>query len=262
MKLISLNTWGGKCFKPLIEFIKQQSLNTDIFCFQEMQDTISKVKQYRNIRANLLTEFKQILPDFQVFYFPVIKSFDDEANPINFDSTTGSAILVNNSIKITYQANYIVSQDQPFPKLKEDFSNLPTPLQFINCQINNKQYVIFNFHGRPMPGNKLDSPERLEEAQKVKEIIDQKNEAKILLVGDFNLLPDTKSIKIYGKNMRNLIREFDIRKTRSNLSPFYGGPNFQKYADYTFVSSDIKVTKFQVPDMPISDHLPMILEFS
>ncbi len=261
MKLISLNTWGGKIYQPLIGFINQHSKDTDIFCFQEMQDTTSETKQYRNIRTNLLTEFKQILPDFQVFYFPVIRSFDDEANPINFDSTTGSAILVNNSIKVTSQANYIVSQDQPFPKLKEDFSNLPTPLQFINCQINNKQYVIFNFHGRPMPGNKLDSPERLEEAKKVKEIIDQKNEAKIL-VGDFNLLPDTKSIKIYGENMRNLIGEFNIRKTRSNLSPFYGGPDFQKYADYTFVSKDIDVKSFQVPYVEISDHLPMILKFS
>ena len=36
MKLVSLNTWGGKAYKPLIDFIKQQARDTDIFCFQEV----------------------------------------------------------------------------------------------------------------------------------------------------------------------------------------------------------------------------------
>lgn len=261
MKLISLNTWGGKCFDPLIKFITQHSFDTDIFCFQEMQDTTSDVKQYGNIRVNLLSEIKQILSDFQVFYFPVIRSFDDDANPVNFDSTFGSATFVKNKVKVTFQKNYIVSKDPAFTLLKKDFSNLPTPLQVINIALNNKKFAIFNFHGTPFPGNKLDSANRLTEARKVKEIMDQNSKTKIL-VGDFNLLPQTQSIVIYGKNMSNLIDKFHIEKTRSNLSPYFGTPEFQKFADYTFVSSDISVTSFQVPDIDISDHLPMILEFS
>lgn len=260
MKLVSLNTWGGRYFDPLIAFIKLHS-DADIFCFQEIQDTTSKVKQYVNIRVNLLSEVKQILPNFQVFYFPVVKSFDDEANLVSFDSTFGSAMLVKKSIKIHSQANYIVSGDQIFPFLKKDFSNLPTPLQYAGFTINGKEFAVFNFHGTPFPGHKLDSANRLLEAQTVQEIMKEESGAKIL-AGDFNLLPEAQSIKIFEAGLKNLIAEFHVEKTRSNLSPYFGKSNFQKFADYTFVSVEVNVISFQIPDVQISDHLPMILKFS
>ena len=36
MKLITLNTWGGKLLNPLLEFVRKYSQDVDIFCFQEM----------------------------------------------------------------------------------------------------------------------------------------------------------------------------------------------------------------------------------
>lgn len=261
MKLISLNTWGGKKYQPLIDFIKQQVNDTDIFCFQEMRNTNSRIKEFRGSRANLLSEIKSVLPNFQTFYFPVIKGFDDEANQANFDLTQGQAIFVKNSIKVTSKNNYFAYKKNCSQELKKDFSNLPTPLQYISFKLNNKEFAIFNFHGSPIPGNKLDTDKRLMEARKTKDLVDGQGCARIL-VGDFNLLPQTQSIRVYEQGMRNLIKEFNIEKTRSNLSPFYGTSKFQKFADYTFVSPDVNITNFQVPDVEISDHLPMILEFS
>lgn len=259
MKLISLNTWGGKYFEPLIAFIKEHSSNTDIFCFQEIYDT-PMLRAYQNIRTNLLFEIKSVLSNFQILYFPTLINFDDEANPVDFNLTHGSAIFVKDSITINSKKNYFIYKDKNFQTLKKDFSNLPTPLQYIGFNLNDKKFNIFNFHGTPFPGNKLDTKRRLLEVSRVKEILSSKEGAKIL-VGDFNLLPQTKSIKLYEWGMKNLVKEFNIEKTRSNLSPFYGGPDFQKFADYTFVSNDVQVKSFQVPDVKISDHLPMILEF-
>lgn len=261
MKLISLNTWGGKIYQPLINFIKKQSEDTDIFCFQEMHDTNTEIKSSHSYRANLLTEIKNILPGFKVFYFPVMKGVDEEANPVDFNLTQGQAIFVKNEIRVNQTENYFIFKEEGFTTLKKDFSNLPTPLQYISFRSNDRELFIFNFHGSPIPGNKLDTDKRLMEARKVKDIIESKRGAKIL-VGDFNLLPKTQSIKIVESYLKNLIKEFNIKKTRSNLSPFYGTSEFQKFADFTFVSNDINVKSFQVPDLPISDHLPMILEFS
>lgn len=261
IKLISLNTWGGKYFEPLVTFIKQYAQDTDIFCFQEIYDTTSEVKGYKGIRANLLNELKNILADFNVFYFPTLRGFDEEAKPVSFNLTHGPAIFTKNRIKITSKNNYFISKDESFQTLNEDFSNLPTPLQYIDFNLGDKKFAVFSFHGTPFPGDKLDTEERLMEAKKLKEIIDNKKGAKIL-VGDFNLLPNNQSIKIHEENMRNLIKEFNIEKTRSSLSPYFGEPDFQKYADYTFVSEGVEVKSFQVPDVEISDHLPMILEFS
>ena len=127
--------------------------------------------------------------------------------------------------------------------------------------LGDKEISVSNFHGIPFPGNKLDTDKRLTEVKRTKEIIFSKGESQIL-VGDFNLLPETQSIKIFEEDMRNLIKEFNIQITRSTLSPFYGRPDFQKFADYTFVSPDVRVKNFTVPDVEVSDHLPMILEFS
>jgi len=261
MKLISLNTWGGKVYRPLMNFVKKHSKDTDIFCFQEMSDTKSDVTQCGEFRANLLSEIKGILSNFQVFYFPVAGGFDFDANSIAYDLTFGQAMFVNNSIKVNSQDNYFITKEDNFQILKKDFSNLPTPLQYLSLVNNGRVYHIFNFHGTPMPSNKLDTKKRLTEAEKVKKITNSKTGQKIL-VGDFNLLPNTRSIKILENDMRNLIKEFNIQRTRSKFSPFYGRLDFQKFADYIFISKGIKVKSFEVPKIEISDHLPMILEFS
>ena len=261
MKLISLNTWGGKYFEPLINFIKQHSKNSTIFCLQEIYNTTSNVKHYNGIQANLLAEIKKVLPDFQYFYFSILSGFDDEAEPVDFSLSHGSAIFIKKNIPVDSHKDYFIYKDKSLNPLKKDFSNLATPLQYISFHLNGKTFAIFNFHGTSFPADKLDSSNRLKAVKKVKKIIEGKFGAKIL-VGDFNLLPHTQSIKIFEDNMKNLIKKFNIPKTRSRLSPFYGKSDFQKFADYAFVSTDINVLEFRVPHIKISDHLPMILEFS
>lgn len=261
MKLISLNTWGGKLFEPLIKFIKQYSFDIDIFCFQEIYDTASSVKQFHNIRANLLVELKQLLPDFQVFYTLEFSGYDSNPDHVDFDLTVGEAIFIHKDIKIHSFGKLPISGDKSDTVLKTDFSNLPVTLQSIDFVISNEQFTVCNFHGNAFPGTKLDTKLRLEQSKKISDFLKTKQGAKIL-VGDFNLLPQTQSIKMLEDNMRNLIKEFNIQRTRSKHSPFYGKSGFQKFADYTFVSNEVKVKSFEVPKVEISDHLPMILEFS
>ena len=83
-----------------------------------------------------------------------------------------------------------------------------------------------------------------------------KAKGKKILVGDFNLLPDTKSLKILEKGMRNLIKEFKIKDTRGELYE-----KELRFADYALVSSDVMVLDFKVLNEKISDHLPLYLEF-
>ncbi|OGE64609.1 hypothetical protein A3J13_01255 [Candidatus Daviesbacteria bacterium RIFCSPLOWO2_02_FULL_36_8] len=262
MKLISLNTWGGKNFDPLIKFVKKHKENTDIFCFQEIYDTKSEIKQHKNLaRANLLYELKIILPKYKVFYFPIMQGYDEKTNPVNYDLRFGSAIFSRQAIRVTLHKNYFIYKDKGFEKPAKGFSNLSTPLQKIEFNIGDKTFSIFNFHGTSYPAAKKDTRKRLKQSKRVKMIMDKSKGAKIL-VGDFNLSKHTKSIRMFEGEMKNLIKEFKIKRTRSRLSPFFNKSNFQKFADYTFVTSDVKVKSFEVPDVKISDHLPMILEFT
>ncbi len=262
MKLISLNTWGGKFFDHFIQFVKEHKISTDIFCFQEIFSTTSSVKQFNSIlRANLLEELNAILTDFRSFYFPTLEGFDVKANKVDFDLLYGQAIFIKKVLKVNKYKNYFIYQDKSFKTLKKNFSNLSTPLQYIQFTKDYKVFSIFNFHGTAHPAAKKDTPKRLEQSRKVKKIIDKTKGVKIL-VGDFNLSMYTKSIDIFEKDLLNLTRKYDIERTRSKLSPFFGKRNFQKFADYAFVSPDVNVLNFEVPDIKISDHLPMILEFS
>ncbi len=260
MKLISLNTWGGKIYKPLMDFIKQNSQTTDIFCFQEVYNTTSNIKQYRDIRANLLDELITILPDFQSSYSIEIRGFDSIPDPVKFDLTVGKALFIKNNIKVQDKGDILLYGNRSEKLLKNDFSNLPVTLQYINLVIQNEPLLVCNIHGTAFPGSKLDTDLRLEHSKKLSKFLRAQQGIKIV-AGDFNLLPQTQSIKILEKDMRNLIQEFNIPKTRSNLSPYYKKPDFQKFADYVFVSKEINVKDFEVPDIEISDHLPLILEF-
>lgn len=76
-----------------------------------------------------------------------------------------------------------------------------------------------------------------------------------ILLGDFNLNPDTQSFSLLANGMRNLIQEYGITSTRSS---HYTKDN--KLADYTLVTPGINVAQFTVPTLEVSDHLPMILE--
>lgn len=78
-----------------------------------------------------------------------------------------------------------------------------------------------------------------------------------IVVGDFNLDPDTKSLGILERNLRNLIKEYDVPTTRSTLYT-----RKSKFADYVLVSPGVKIIDFHVSNVAVSDHLPMILEFT
>ncbi len=261
MKLISLNLWGGKIYQPLVKFVEKNN-NTDVFCFQEVYTTSSTVKGYKNIiRANLLEELVKLLPDFKVFYSPEISGFDDVPDPVNFNLTVGKAVFVKKNLIVNSYDDLLLYGNRSEKNLKKNFSNMAVSLQSVNVTFNDKQYLICNFHGTCYPRSKLDTKLRLEHSKKIIELLKEKTGYKIV-VGDFNLLPETQSIKILAGNMKNLIKEFNIPRTRSNLSPFFGKPNFQKFADYIFVSPELKVLNFKALKDKVSDHLPLYLEFN
>lgn len=261
MKLISLNVWGGKVFNPLMAFINQELKDTDIFCFQEVFDNDESIKDTRGYRANLLEELSKLLSDFDYFYSPVIINYTFDATPkrVNFGLKFGLAVFVNKRYKILKAEDFEIVPKRFTNRLRNDSSNMPTVTQHLRVAVDNKEVSIFNFHGVPMPGNKLDTEKRIKQSTKIIKEVKKSNNPKVL-VGDFNLMPWTKSIKIIEEELRNLIIEFKIQDTRGRLNMIDGKPGDQKFADYSFVSKDVKVKSFRVPDVSISDHLPMVLE--
>lgn len=137
---------------------------------------------------------------------------------------------------------------------KEDHGRAVLITEF---DINGKKLQILNLHGI-WTEDKLGDKRTLIECEYIKNTALRKN-IPTIITGDFNLLPETESIKILEQNFRNLIKEFNISSTRPNFDD--GLDKGNQIVDYVFVNDYIKVRSFDVPQSDISDHLPLILDF-
>ena len=119
---------------------------------------------------------------------------------------------------------------------------------------------ICNVHGMPIPGDKLDNHARISQSTEIINYYRKLGGIKII-GGDFNLMPETTSVKMFEKNRyRDLIKDFRIPTTRNRLAWDRYPNHVIKFSDYVFVQPAASVRKFTVPDMEISDHLPLFLE--
>ncbi len=266
MKIVSLNCFMGHVFESLLDFLVRESATTDVFCLQEMQSNpkgdLSVLP--RHGRADILEQIKKRLPGFVCYFAPAQDDFDIEP-AYRGQMQLGNATFYRPSLPVSEAGSFFIYNGFNTYTGAKQWETLghvaislsidgPTPL------------TIVNVHGNSQPADKLDSPKRLEQSQKIIDFLAERTGEKIVM-GDFNLLPDTESVRVFERSgYRNLVAEYKISTTRGShmrkLFPEYehGPYGFQEFADYTFVSPGINVSKFEVPDVPISDHLPMILE--
>ncbi len=266
MKLISLNAFGGTIFEPLMKFVEEQAATTDVFCFQEIMssETSIHLQTERGMRKNLLQELRHRLSDFQVFFAPTQENMDMTPEP-GEQTFWGIATFVKNRQTINHTEDFFICNGYNTYKPK-DYATLGSKALAITLTMGETSLTICNLHGTSEPGNKLDSSERLKQSEKILDFL-QKQHGEKIVTGDFNLFPETQSIKMFEKaGFRNLIKDYSIQTTRGSLMrqlfPHYGlhPGGFHEFADYTFISPGIKIKSFEVPDLPISDHLPMIME--
>ncbi len=260
MQLISLNIWGGRVHKPLLEYIKELNGKIDVFCFQEFFD--SPINKFNNngTKSNIYFEVSNILKDYRAFFAPTFEHYDTNEK-VDFDLKFGQATFVKKSLDLVSEETIFVygkyNHTPPiFIEGIKDGMDLPRNIHLVKIKSGNKIFLIGNLHGYWIPGDKHDTPQSLTQMQKVKEIFANFKGAKILC-GDFNLRPDTKSLEMFEDEFKNLILEYKITNTRSKFHT-----RSEKFADYMLISPDVQINKFAVLDKHVSDHLPLLLDFS
>lgn len=257
MKIISLNIAFGEKLQPLLEFIKTNSFETDIFCFQEV--LFGKDRSFskeNHARLNIFSEIQGILPDFDsnVFLAP-LKAIYIKNELLPKDVRPGMAIFYRKKLNIINLGGYKTYKGEVEGM---SYGAMVTGnCQWIEIREDDREsFLINHIHGiYQIDTNKRDTEARKIQSQTIINFFNSQK-GKKLLIGDFNLLPDTTSIEILESNMRNLIKEFKITNTRSR---FY--EKSIRYADYAFISRDVIVNEFKVLEDQVSDHLPLELEF-
>ncbi|WP_298625963.1 endonuclease/exonuclease/phosphatase family protein [uncultured Legionella sp.] len=242
MKLITLNIWGGHLRNQLLKFI-HNNRDTDIFCLQEVYFNAHRTlnNKEREISLNIFADLQKLLPQHYAIFKPAV------------ENVYGIALLIKNNIDIIGEGDINIHQKQHYPGIGH---NHDRNLQWIECKIENKIYSVLNVHGLWNGQGKKDTPERITQSQRIRQFMDTINTPKILC-GDFNLRPDTESIKILEQGMINLVTAYNIRSTRTS---FY--TKEEKYADYILTSPEITINQFKVMNDEVSDHAPLFLDFS
>lgn len=257
MKLVSLNIWGGKAGRPLLDFIREQAKDTDVFCLQEVYNGQKSVKTEEGMVANIYSVISDILKGYQGFHAVAIKPEIISAE-VPYKTPYGLAMFVKHGLTIKKYGSYEFFQLTDELGLPKDIIIWNRLLQYITLPLQDSELTVFNLHGLYTGGGKEDNEARLKQSARVKSYMENHKGNKILC-GDFNLNPDTESLKILQHGMENLIKKYHITTTRSRLYRNFGQ---MKFADYVLVSPGINVRRFEVPNAEVSDHLPMILEFN
>jgi exonuclease III len=234
MRIIFLNSWGGRV-GSFDNFIKKYSSNTDVFCFQE-------------VSPELFEKISLFLPDHEGVYE---KGWNLRKNNIWY----GQATFIKKGITITSSG-----RTQIFKSGRSSGF-----MQHISLKKEDTEFYVGNVHGKSHPWQKLDTGARLNQSRAIIDFFENKKEIKII-GGDFNLLPETRSIGMFEeKGFRNLIKSYGITNTRNRFAWDRWAKGSKKhrqyFADYIFISQEVKVKSFEVPYIEVSDHLPLILDF-
>jgi endonuclease/exonuclease/phosphatase family metal-dependent hydrolase len=241
MKIISLNTWSGVVIKPLLDFFEKYN-EVDVFCLQEVyNDAVGKDDSHPHLdmKLDLFQRIESQLRDTHVGYFrPAYKDF------------YGLAIFIKRDVFVMEEGDTIIFENNGSEQRGMHGRNL----QYVRIKYQEQSLLIANVHGLWNGKGKTDTDERLSQSNKIKEFLAIQKEP-VVLMGDFNLNPDTKSLLIIAEGLENLIKKYNIKSTRTSFYIKEG-----KFADYAFVSAQVEVRDFKVLPEEVSDHAALYLE--
>lgn len=248
VKVINLNLWfGGKLFDSALSFIVKE--NPDILLLQEVYD--GKDSSFpKNLRT--LEILKKEL-NLKYFYFsPAFLEKLKDGKKVERGNAVFSKFPIKSKNTIFYDIPYAEYEEYKLT----DYSFIPRNLQHVVIRIEDKNYNVFNtqgiwgFDGR-------DSKRRIEMSNTI--IKATKDKENVVLAGDFNVNPDTKTVENIEHYFVNVFK--DELTTSFNMNRKSNIGYATAVVDMIFISRNLKAVSHYCPNVDISDHLPLVCTF-
>lgn len=266
IKLLSLNvSLFDENNDRVADFLKRT--NPDIVCLQEVTRKVQETVLDEFVSKAAIDKATNKLP--YSFYAPnwVFKDFRQKnfhGRKI-FEHHFGGLIEAGNYIKSKFEItdaqgifvqghfSYVTDWQGSLMHPGEE----PRMVEFADIILNKKKLRVINYHGI-WSKDKKDSKTKIDASKKLLKLAHV--DYPVIICGDFNLFPDTESIKILNRKFLNLLDKFNIKTTR----PEHNELNHEKrnIVDYIFISKNIKVNKFEVIKTDVSDHFPLFVKFN
>jgi len=264
MKLLCLNVALFEANNDLLHtFISEQ--NPDFICLQEITRALQKTVKKDYITKEVIDQATPQLDFF--FYGPnsVMGNFEQKnfhgkdiyrfefGGLMEFGNYTKSRYIIVKAQNVFVQNCFTYSIDQSkWPD--EDYR----AVLVTDHVINGKKLRILNYHG-VWTRNKMGTEKSMTANNIIKKLALQA-EGEVIICGDFNLFPDTPSMKMFEGDFISLGDTYNIKTTRPPSNELHAESK-RNVVDYIWVSKGIKVEDFQVVESNVSDHLPLVLNF-
>lgn len=218
----------------------------DESCF-EMYKSRNKLIKIKNYRFN---EFAPLFIAKGVSKNGIIK------RDFGGNAEQGSLILSKYNIK--YHANEFYYNEYRYEYDATEFREKDwcRSIQNSILDINGKELQIINVHGI-WNKDKAGDERTIFQSRFILSKI--RYDIPCIVLGDFNLLPNTESIKMINNKMINLINEYNIKTTRPTSND--GLNKGDLVCDYIFINDKVKVNDFKILSDDSSNHLPLLLDF-
>lgn len=267
MKIVSLNTWGGRLGAPLLEYLAAE--DPDVLCLQEVVHTPVATQEwliYRDgehvlpQRTNLFAEVAAALPEHAATFCPAAQGelWDGE---VAVPSQFGIATLVRKSLAVIGQAQGFVHKEFS----ADGYGAHPRPRNAHVVRVfdyaGGRPVTIGHMHGlRDLAAGKADTPERRAQAEALARLLRvvAGPEDAVVAAGDFNIEPGSETFAVLGAiGLKDLVHRYGVTSTRTS---HYAKPG--RFADYMLVNGRVEVREFTVVTAPeVSDHCPLLLQF-
>lgn len=252
MKLINFNLWiGGILWDELINFLKQE--NADILALQEVYKTDEKGLEPR---FNSFNELAQILGYQYTHFAPT------------FIEDRGDYVEQGNAIFSKYplheeNVQFFVGEFSKRKDGRENFPFSPRNLQHVSIDLVGNTLHLINLQG-VWAEHGEDNEQRLKMAEIIlKEATTVKENEPLIICGDFNVKPNTNTIRMIEEKYTNVFK--DMLETSFNLKR-KDLENYPGYAtavvDMIFINGLVNLEQKHVPEVDISDHLPQVIQFT
>lgn len=246
IKLISLNLWeGGILFPKIVDYLIHEQ--ADLLLLQEVYDgTDSSL----DIRFRAKSALGQHL-GYKYMHFA----------PTFIESVGEAEILQGNLILSQFPLTEMTVRfyDVPFGRRidgPDNYHQSPRNLQHVITLVGKTNLHLLNTQGIWGTDGE-DSDRRIEMSQIILDEIG--NHHPLVLAGDFNVRPHTKSMSKIREKLTDLF--YKEVKTTFNIKhkDLVKFPGFaEAVVDMMFVSHDLKILEKSVPQVDISDHLPLV----
>lgn len=221
-----------------------------MFCLQEvwnggehMLKEIGGGVTMEDAVPQILSGIRAVLPQHICYFRPHLFDF------------YGLALFVKKDVQLLEEGEVYVHEKKGFVE-PHDWGTHARNIQYVTLKTENGIRTVINFHGLWNGKGKTDTEARLLQSTNILNFVSTLAHP-FVLVGDFNLSPDTESLqKFEDFPLRNLIKEYGITSTRTSL---YVKEN--RFADYCLVSDGIEVADFKILPDEVSDHAPLSLEW-